>query len=253
MKSEQLTFAAEVITLPRPGLATFEPRGLTFAASATDADILAIGSRLMACRGYLTWALGSLFAEMMRRRPSGADTTHADHDASWVGEFCDAHQIDPKLRRELTGVYLFYKSAPADAPALSFDHYREAYWGVISKPNGGGIREAMKYLTRAASENLSVSALRALIRRDSATAPSHKPDQLNLADYAPVLDIMRYAARELPRVSTYSPDRARAILADLGEAPAYIDALRARAAAVSASSTSMPASARDNHATRTLS
>ncbi len=225
----QLSFPSDVLALPKAVL-SFSPRGLVFADDATDAQILAVGHRLLAAKGYISWALGSLFAEMLKRRPSKAGSL-TDRDMGWVSEFCDAHRLDAKLRRELIGVYLFYQAAPVDSPSLDYEYYRECYFGTWGMETGGRLSKALGYLHRALDEGLSVTALRMLIRAEGRTTTPPAEDELNLAAYSAVFDFMRFAKHELPSVASYTPERARLILDDLGsDTIAYIDAVRSIAA-----------------------
>ncbi len=212
-------------------LVAFTPRGLAFSSRATDEDVLEIGRRIFAIRGQTKWMLGSLFAEMMKRRPAEAGSTQ-DYDVGWAAEFAAAHDLDPKERREMMGVFTFYAPCESTPGPLSYEHHREAMWGVNDgRPQQ--LTRALAFLTRAASEGLSVTQLRMLIREQGRTTTTPAPDQLDLASYSVVFDFMRYAKRELQAVHTYTPERARMVLHDLGGEAflAYADALRARAAA----------------------
>ena len=264
--ARQLELVADTFRLPSPAVASFAPHGLDISPDATEADLVALGSRIFAVRSWTKWGLGSVFAAMMRARPHPDAANHpGEFDTTWAGEFADAHHLDPKERREMMGVYLFYRGG-SPTPALSFEHHREAMWGatVALPPEGDALppspslergasskhpggtaparapaatggtspaTAASAYLLKAASDGLSVTQLRAHIRTSRQTE-KREQRELALAGYSVVFDFHRFAARELPLVAAYSPDRARLVLADLGQAPLdYIAALQ-RAAAI---------------------
>lgn len=228
----QLELLLETLHLPSDGV-SFTTHGLDIAPVATDQELLSIGHRLFAVRLYTKWALGSLFAEMQRRQRARQDErqtrggkSFGDPDIIPGGalEFASVHDIDPKEFREVTGVCTFYADCK-DTPALSFDHHREAMWGVDDgQPKQ--LERALGFLRYAFEHKLSVTQLRRHIRASHASEPA-EPEQLEIASYAVVFDFMRWCKRELQQVHTYSPDRARLILSDLGQATFdYIDALR---------------------------
>jgi hypothetical protein len=167
-----------------------------------------------------------------------------------VSDFATAHHLDPKERREMLGVVLFYRGA-SPTPGLSFEHHREAMWGAAEATTGGGdeagaattgargrsaragaspLATACAYLTRAETDQLTVTKLRAEIRSTQRTTPVEQRD-LAFAPYAVVFDFRRFAAREMQTIDKLTPERARLVLADLGsETLAYLDALRSVAA-----------------------
>ena len=224
MKLTQFQLASDTLTLAESPHLAFTERGLTFAKSITDAELLTIGHRLFAVRGYLNWAIGSFFSEMLTRRTNEKLTT----DESWLLEFCETLRIDPKLRRECLEVFQFYSRAPADTPRLSYDHHREAYWGTCDgRPRQ--LQRAIAHLRAAQNDSLSVSELRRLIRSSSVT---EHPDstQTEFEGYGVVFEFRRFAARELPNLSSITPERASLLLSDIGDdALAFIDGLRAKA------------------------
>lgn len=325
--AKQLTLITETLRLPRPDIATFTAQGLAISPDASEADLVALGTRLFAVRSWTKWGLGSVFAAMLQKRPHPDTHGHpGEYDTGWVSDFADSHHLDPKERRELIGVALFYGGS-SPTPHLSFEHHREAMWaasnlqtggdqsaptsslngggahspapnspaptaqsnraptaphtggthlpshppvfqqaggGDISHPHspitGGGISPppvhthggdstpdtlalpslpaesspqralALRYLNDAAAQQMSVSQLRAHIRGAQRTA---KPEQreLSLAAYSAVFDFHRFAARELAAISDLKPERARMILADLGqESLDFISALQRTAA-----------------------
>jgi hypothetical protein len=345
---KQLTLVAETIRLPRPELAAFTDQGLTISPDATEADLIALGSRLFAVRSWTKWGLGSVFAAMLTKRPHPDASGHpGEYDTGWVSDFADAHHLDPKERRELIGVALFYGGV-SPTPGLSFEHHREAMWGaanlgaggaypapdssparkghtlsalgaaLLSVPteslppppashrghnstqpssfssNGGTAAfiddtstetggaslaqpsgehataqqahatlspiansqratpapfcasappsapaspnipaqrlSALTYLQTAASSGMSVTQLRAHIRGSQRTERTEQRE-LSIAAYGAVFDFHRFATRELATVADCKPERARMILADLGQSSLdYIAALQRIAA-----------------------
>lgn len=130
--ARQLLLISETIRLPHPGIATFTVQGLTISENATESDLLALGTRLLAVRSWTRWGLGSVFAAMLTKRPHPDASGHAgEFDTGWVSDFADAHRLDHKERRELIGVALFYGGA-SPTPHLSFEHHREAMWGAAN-------------------------------------------------------------------------------------------------------------------------
>ena len=216
--NQQLTIS-QVVNLPG---VQFTRNSLVFAAQLADEAIPEIGRRIHLIRGFSKWAMGAVLAEMIRRR---------DADETWANEFTAAIQMDPKERREILGVHTFFPP-PARTINLSYEHYREAMWGVADgKPEA--LRRALDYLRRARDGDWSLSQLRLTIRREQATEQPDAPTQadLDLARYGAVFTFRAFAAAELPNAATLTPERAQMILSDLGDAPKYIDALRERAAA----------------------
>jgi len=138
---QQLTLITETLRLPRPDIATVTDQGLVISEDATESDLLALGARLFAVRSWTKWGLGSVFAAMLKKRPHPDFAGHpGEYDTGWVSDFADAHRLDPKERRELIGVCLFYGGA-SPTPHLSFEHHREAMWGAASfnASEAGGI------------------------------------------------------------------------------------------------------------------
>ena len=320
---KQLTLVAETIRLPRPELAVFTDQGLTISRDASEADLIALGSRLFAVRSWTKWGLGSVFAAMLTKRPH-PDTSGrpGEYDTGWVSDFADAHHLDPKERRELIGVALFYGGV-SPTPGLSFEHHREAMWGAANLTGGGSTPpplasqrgghvpqplapaissaaaalsfsppppfargdlrhatapnsenagghssvldptpctmagplaprldpapsayptppaspsipaqrvSALAYLQAAAAGSMSVTQLRAHIRGSQRTERTEQRE-LSIAAYGAVFDFHRFATRELASVSDCKPERARMILADLGQSSLdYIAALQRIAA-----------------------
>jgi hypothetical protein len=89
---------------------------------------------------------------------------------------------------------------------------------------------ALAYLAAAAASGMSVTQLRAHIRGSQRTERTEQRE-LSIAAYGAVFDFHRFATRELASVSDCKPERARMILADLGQSSLdYIAALQRIAA-----------------------
>ena len=224
--TEQLSLVSSTLNLSGGGLVSFTQRGLAITPAVSNDELIAIGNRLFATKSYLNWALGSVFAEMLaRRRPATEKNSTGVHfDEEWLSGYTLAHHLDPKEKREVLGVFQFYARG-GPTPPLSYEHHREAMWGV-DDGQPGQLDRAIAYLNRAHQQGLSVTGLRRLIRSENATE-TPEPRQMTLAGYSAVFDFMRYAKRELNNVPNYTREQARLILRDLGESTlSFIDALR---------------------------
>lgn len=212
----------------------YTQRGFAIGELVSDKDLIEAGNRLFAAKSYLNWALGSVFAEMLARKRDRKEHNEpgVHFDDAWLAQYTEGHALDPKEKRELLGVFQFYARA-GDTPPLSYEHHREAMWGAA---NGqpGELNRAIAYLDRAHKEGLTYTQLRRVIRKEKVTEKP-EPKQAELAHYSAVFDFMRFAKRELDKVSDYTPQQAKLILADLGEPTlSYIDALREIAAQAAA-------------------
>lgn len=234
----QMELISETLRLRAEGVADFTPHGLLFRPDVSEADLLIVGRRLFAVRSYVKWAMGSVFAAMVRvreaRREASARARKDEKNGTeWAGEFAAAHQLDPKEYREMIGVFTFYRvgtdsgeKALRELGSLSFEHYREAMWAVDDgQPQQ--LERAIAHLRHARDQRwTTVAPLRRYIRSSSATQ-TVEPTQPELAAYGAVFEFMRWAKRELDRVESYTPERAALILSDLGDSTlSYIDALR---------------------------
>jgi hypothetical protein len=229
MPTEQLQLIEETLSLPKSAV-QFTAHGLHITAEATDTQLIDIGNRLFAAKGYLRWALGSLFAAMLERKRD--DGVFSDE---WLSEWTQAHHLDPKEKRELLGVFTFYRGAFSDTQpghaifdvgGLTYEHYREAMWGV-SDGKPAQLPRAIAYLKRAREgSGMSVTQLRRAIREEHATDHA-EGKQAEFPSYGVVFEFRRFCARELDSVADYTPERARLIIADLGESTlSYLAALR---------------------------
>ena len=233
MENAQLDLA---LRLPRNVVAEVTPTGLTFREDVTVAELLRVGNSLLSTRGVLNFALGSLFDHLVTCVAHKNDKhglspdqrlTEAEH---YVRTFAATHNLNPKEYREILGVARFYRGVDLKALGgmLTFEHYREAMWGAALKP-GAGAPLAVELLLKASGGGMSISDFRRHIRTTYATE-TRAPRQTDLALYSAVFEFRRYAKREIETIDSFTPERARLILADLGEESLlFIDALRALA------------------------
>lgn len=229
-QQHQLELLTDTVRLP--AIATPYSGGLIISPDATEADLLNLGARLFALRAWLKWSLGCLLAEMSKKRAHPDARNHpGEYDVGWVTEFSTAHCLDPKERRELLGVVTFFggnSGSASPAPALSYEHHREAMWAADTGEPGAAARAA-SYLEVAARDGLSVTAMRRHIR-SSQRITTPEPRQPELAGYGVVFDFRRFVARELADLDSITPTRAAAMLADLGlDTLATLNALAAKA------------------------
>lgn len=209
--AQQLTF------LDLPGC-TLTKRTLAFPAALPDAQLPQVGSRLLAIRGCIKWALGSLLSEMTTRRT----TDPRNPDETWTNEFAEAHDIDPKERREIIAIHTFF---PPDSRThdLTYEHYKEAMLGVgDGRPNM--LKRALAYLQTAAINHWSHTELRRHIRSAQA-AESPDTMQTEFTGYGAIFDFRRYMQKEAGHPIT--PERAKLLLNDIGpDTLRFIDELR---------------------------
>ncbi len=211
--------------IERRGRVEFGPRGLEFAPDITPRELTDIGHRLIAIRGYLKWALGSLFAEMIRRRNECRGRKDMPGE-TWAAQFAEAHKIDSKEFREVIGVCVFYANAEP-FPSLSYEHHREAMWGVDDgQPRQ--LERAVAYLQEGARNGWGVGQLRRHMRSAGATEPV-EPQQMDLGEYGVVHEAGRWARHQLDALGSYSAERAALVLDDLEPVIQLVDRLRALA------------------------
>jgi hypothetical protein len=109
-------------------------------------------------------------------------------------------------------------------PSLSFEHHKEALIGTDYNQ-----AQALEWLQRAEAEEWDVPALRKAIRQSNAIyKPDAKPPTGN--GYSAMIDAERWARTQAKELSSYTPDRAKAILSDITHLRDLIDKLEAIAA-----------------------
>lgn len=211
----QLTF------LELPGC-TLTKRTLKIPEAIADAQLPVIGSKLLSVRGCLKWAIGSVLSEMVSRKTP----PNKDPDETWAIEFADAHDIDPKERREILAIHTFYPP-PHRTIELSYEHYKEAMLGIgDGKPKQ--LQRALAYLQTASLNHWTHTQLRRHIRSSQSI---EQPDstQSEFEGYSVIFDFRRYIQHESTHPIT--PDRARLLLQDIGlETLDFLDRLRTIAA-----------------------
>lgn len=239
--NDQLDLA---LAIPKGIVSRVHAHGLEISQHATAEELILVGNRLLNTRSILNFALGSLFDALVTKR--AVENKHAgmspeqrlDEAEHFVREFAAAHNLHPKDYREVIGVARFYRGVDLASlgGGLTFEHFREAMWGVALQTPGGGVDAALTMLRKAAGGAMNVSDFRRYIRGSTATSPK-EGKQTELALYSAVFEFRRWARREKDHLDEYSPERARMVVADLGqETLIFLDALRQRAAQVARSS-----------------
>lgn len=208
---------AQLSFLDLPGC-TLTRRSLAIPESLTDAQLPQVGAKLFSVRGCIKWAIASVLDEMVARKTK----LGKDPDETWANEFAEAHDLDPKERRELLAMHAFFPVASRTLD-LSYEHYREAMLGIDDgKPSQ--LKRALAYLQTAEINHWSHTQLRRHIRASQAT---EAPDtsQTEFAGYGAVFDFRRYIQHEAEHPIT--PERARLLLQDIGQDTIdFIDRLR---------------------------
>ena len=209
------------------------PTGLIISEGATQDDLLAIAARCLNQRGFLNFALGSLFERLIDLK-AHADSnsghspeTRIQEAERFVREFAEVHLMKPREYRELLGVARYYRGGDfSKLGGLTFEHYREAMWAGVGMKPGGDVSLSRALLQHASENRLGVSAFRRYIR--SLYAKEEKEGkQMELLSYASVFAFRRFAKAELAVLPSYTRERARIVLEDLGDdSLTYIDALR---------------------------
>lgn len=106
-------------------------------------------------------------------------------------------------------------------PSLSFEHHKEALLGTDYNQT-----LALEWLQRAEAEGWDVPALRKALRKSNAIYQSDaKPPTGN--GYSAMIDAERWARTQARELSSYTPDRAKAILSDITHLRDLIDKLEA--------------------------
>lgn len=209
---ETQTLLSDSLRLPH---AEVSERQLRIDTTASDADLMVITRRLVAVAGYARWALATVLDALLTRKGE-----------TWLNEFCITCEIHPKFRRELLAVHTFYPESRRKLD-LSYHHYRDAML-IVSDGKPKALDRALACLTTAHNNGWTVGELRRHTRLATAT-PQHGQAtaiQQGFGAYECVHDFARYAHQELPRLATWSAERVTLVLADMGDAPAFVDQLR---------------------------
>lgn len=177
----------------------------------SDAQLAALVRDAIKSRDQLKWAIGDALTELEKRHPI---ENRGGKNDQWVNDFCKAIGMHHQQRKELITVCLFYPS-PLRSHALSFEHYRDAMIGA-QPATAGAMQRAIGYLHHCVHHTLTVSALRRHIRQSSRIHSAQRNNS-TLALYAPVFAFRRFAKAQTKAKSQITKQRARLILADLGE------------------------------------
>jgi hypothetical protein len=149
-------------------------------------------------------------------------TRDPNKDETWAHEFSEAHDIDPKERREMLAIHTFYPPESRSID-LSYEHYKEAMLGIDDgKPDQ--LKRAVAYLESAVAHHWSHTGLRRHIRSSQATElPDTTQSEFN--GYGAIFDFRRYIQHQ--STTPLTPERARLLLNDIGqETLDFIDRLR---------------------------
>lgn len=216
------TLLPDTIHLP---CAVIQDRALHISPDATDSDVLDLTTRLVSVAGYAHWALAAALGELLMRRTRADGAPAAE---SWLNEFCVAHGLKPKLRRELLAVHTFY---PPDARTydLTYEHYRDAMLiAADGKPRA--LPRALETLAAAHDARWSVSELRRHARASAAVETPTPPAQASAFDeYHAVEAFARFVHGSLPTLASWQPERIAIVRDELREVREFIDRLDALA------------------------
>lgn len=214
IRNESQMTIAEVLNLRG---VHFTPCSLAIPAQLEDEALPMIARRVCLVRGFSRWALGSILCEMVNRR---------DGNDQWANDCANALQLDPKERREVMAVHLFFP-ANTRVPALTYEHHREAMWAV-SDGHPTPLPRAITFLKQAVRDRLDVPQLRKVMRQAHTTEPTeHQTEAPGIGGYNAVFEFRRWCLAQRDTLRTMPKERAELILTDLGEAVAFIDSLRA--------------------------
>lgn len=208
--STELIPIKEALCLPG---ATFERQSLTIAPSATQKQLKLIGAFLSQVGDAEDWwradyvkALSSRSAPEKARialEEQGMEQSAFDFYLSAASIFPPAMRVD----------------------GLSFEHHKEA---LIGSDHNQSL--ALEWLTKAKEEDWDVPALRKQIRIAQATY--QRDDKKPTGNgYSAIIDAERWARTQSKDLSSYTPERAKAILSDISHLRDLIDKLEAIAGA----------------------
>lgn len=195
-------------TIALPGC-TLTPTALEFIAEPSDEDMAAIGMSLQRMEGCKAWWWGDFLLKQEER--------HGEH---YTQQYAEIAGVEPQTLRRYKMVAKFFEPLRRRND-LSWNHHLEAMLA-----NSTSVREGEQWLEKARTEKLAVPRLRAEIRkakRDPQLDDNSKPPA---ESYCEVLAFNRWARTTLPKIESFSKARAQAIIDDLKEAIAFIDALR---------------------------
>ena len=198
-------------TISLPGC-TLTPTSLELIGEPTDEDMAAIGLSLQRMEGCKAWWWGDFLIAQEKRR--GEHYTRA---------YSELTGIDLQTLRRYKMVASFFKPLHR-CNDLTWTHHLEAMLA-----NTTSLEEGEKWLEKAREEKLPVPKLRAAIRwskRNPALDDNSKPPE---ESYHEVLAFNRWSRKMLPKVGSFPKTRARAILDDLKEADAFMEAVKQRA------------------------
>jgi len=219
-----LELVQQTLTLPS---ATWSERGLSIDDAITDDCLLALGSRLGAVDGVMSWAWADYLLALYRRfcdADNGPSGDKHGHD-SWLQDYCETHGIDGKRRKEALAMALFYHPEHRTIP-LGYEYYREALFapGIASTT---GREKALGWIKTARGQDMTLAKFRKLIRGECRETEGEQTAHADIRAYADLLAANRYARQQLfeLRKGAFTAERALAILSDLADLRAFISAL----------------------------
>jgi hypothetical protein len=200
---------SQVLSLPG---AEFSRQSLTISESATPKQLKLIGDFLSQVGDAEDWWK----ADYVKTCASRGSPTQA-------ATLCQEQGMEQSS-------FDFYLSVSSIFPpslrveSLSFDHHKEALLGSDHNQS-----LALEWLKKAEEEEWDVPTLRKNIRQSLAT---YQRDALPPTGngYSAIIDAERWARTQSKQLSSYTPERAKAILSDISTLRDLIDKLEAIAA-----------------------
>jgi len=198
-------------TIALPGC-RLTPTSLEFTGDPSDEDMAAIGLTLQRMEGCKAWWWGDFLVKQEER--------HGEH---YTQQYAELAGLEQQSLRRYKMVAKFFKPLHR-CNDLSWTHHLEAMLA-----NTTSVKEGQQWLEKAQEEKLPVPKLRSAIRkakRDPKLDDSTKPPS---ESYSEALAFNRWSRTMLPKVETFSKERAQAVLEDLKEAIAFLEAVRLKA------------------------
>lgn len=197
---------SQVLSIPG---AEFTRNALTISKEATPAQLKLVGDFLSQVGDAEDWWKADYVKTVSeRQQPDKARVTLLEQgmeQGSFDFYLCASSLFPPSLR----------------FPSLSFEHHKEALLGTDSNQS-----LALEWLKTADAQGWDVPTLRKAIRQSNAT---YQRDALKPTGngYSAMIDAERWARTQSKELSSYTPERAKAILSDIAHLRELIDKLEA--------------------------
>lgn len=198
-------------TIALPGC-TLTPTALQFNGDPSDEDLTAIGLSLQRIEGCKAWWWGDFLLKQEER--------HGEH---YTQRYAEVTGLEPQSLRRYKMVAKFFEPLRRRND-LSWNHHLEAMLA-----NSESKKESQKWLSKASDEKLPVPKLRAAIRYAKRDPKMDDHTKRPEETYSELLSFNRWTRKMLPKVESFSKERAEAILDDLQEAITFIKAVQERA------------------------